>query len=93
MVLVKLCAPAYTAAAKEHEMEEIVKVVIAKTGLSEEHARLAVDTVLSFLKTKLPAPVASQIDGLLAGGGLAGAVSGLDLGSIGGALGGMFDKK
>jgi hypothetical protein len=53
------------------------------------HARLAVDTVVSFLKSKLPAPPAGQIDGLLQGG----AAPGLDLGSIGGALGGLFDKK
>lgn len=72
-------------------MEELIKAVVAKTGLSESHARMAVETVLSFLKTKLPAPLASQLDGLLNGGG-----SGVDLGSIGGALGGLgnlFDKK
>jgi hypothetical protein len=69
-------------------MEELINLVVAKTGLSESHARLAVDTVVSFLKSKLPAPLASQIDGLLAGGG-----AGLDLGSIGGALGSLFDKK
>jgi hypothetical protein len=71
-------------------MEDLIKLVVSKTGISEAHARLAVDTVLSFLKTKLPAPLASQIDGLLAGGAAGG---GLDLGSIGGALGGLFDKK
>ena len=32
--------------------------MISKTGLSEAHARLAVETVLSLLKSKLPAPVA-----------------------------------
>lgn len=70
-------------------MNELIKAVVAKTGLSEAHAQLAVETVLSFLKAKLPAPVAAQLDGLLAGGG----GGGLDLGSIGGALGGLFDKK
>jgi len=74
-------------------MDELVKIVVSKTGLSESHARLAVETVLSFLKAKLPAPIAGQIDGLLAGGGAGGAAGGLDLGSIGGALGGLFDKK
>ena len=71
-------------------MDELIKLVVSKTGLSQEHAKLAVETVLSFLKTKLPAPLAGQIDGLLAGGSAGG---GLDLGSIGGALGGLFDKK
>jgi hypothetical protein len=69
-------------------MDELIKLVVAKTGISEPMAKVAVETVLSFLKTKLPAPVASQIDGLIAGG-----AGGLDLGSIGGALGGLFDKK
>ncbi|HEX5661819.1 MAG TPA: hypothetical protein VFX59_31725 [Polyangiales bacterium] len=69
-------------------MDELIKLVVAKTGISESIAKVAVETVLSFLKTKLPAPVAGQIDGLLAGG-----AGGLDLGSIGGALGGLFDKK
>lgn len=72
-------------------MDELVNLVVTKTGLSEAHARLAVDTVLSFVKAKLPAPIAAQIDGLIAGGGSS--VGGLDLGSIGGALGGLFDKK
>jgi hypothetical protein len=70
------------------DVDELIKLVMAKTGISEPMARMAVETVLSYLKTKLPAPVAGQIDGLLAGG-----AGGLDLGSIGGALGGLFDKK
>jgi hypothetical protein len=69
-------------------MDELIKLVVAKTGISESMAKVAVETVLSFLKTKLPAPLAAQIDGLIAGG-----AGGLDLGSIGGALGGLFDKK
>jgi hypothetical protein len=71
-------------------MDELIKLVVAKTGISESHARLAVETVLTFVKGKLPAPIASQIDGLLKGGSAGG---GLDIGSIGGALGGLFDKK
>jgi hypothetical protein len=69
-------------------MDELIKLVVAKTGISESMAKVAVETVLSYLKAKLPAPMASQLDGLLAGG-----AGGLDLGSIGGALGGLFDKK
>jgi nucleoid DNA-binding protein len=45
-------------------MEELIKAVVAKTGLSESHARLAVETVLSFLKAKLPAPLASGLGSL-----------------------------
>lgn len=67
-------------------MEEIVKLVSEKTGLSHDMSKVAVDTVVGFLKSKLPAPIAGQLDGLLAGGAP----------SLGGAgdlvkgLGGMF---
>jgi len=48
-------------------MDEIVKQVAAKTGISEEQAKTAVTTVLGFLKSRLPAPIAGQIDGVLGG--------------------------
>jgi hypothetical protein len=66
-------------------MEELIKLVSQKTGLSPEHSKLAVDTVLSFVKSKLPAPIAGQIDGVLNGGGAAGV-----MGAISGGLGDMF---
>ncbi|MFZ3078893.1 MAG: hypothetical protein WA109_04330 [Bellilinea sp.] len=43
-------------------MDELVTLVVKKAGLSEEVARKAVATVIDFLKKKLPAPVAGQID-------------------------------
>ena len=46
-------------------MEEVVKLVIQKAGISENQARQAIETVLGFLKQKLPAPIAGQIDSLL----------------------------
>ena len=49
-------------------MDELVKLVSQKTGISEQQAKAAVETVLNFLKQKLPAPIAGQIDGLLKGG-------------------------
>ena len=58
-------------------MDEIVKLVVQKTGISEEQARGAVTTVINFLKQKLPAPIASQIDGVLAGSGVNDALKGL----------------
>lgn len=60
-------------------MDELVKLVAQKTGISEDQARTAVTTVLDFLKQRLPAPIASQVDGVLSGkaGGVAGAVGGL----------------
>ena len=68
-------------------MQEIIKLVSQKTGLPEAQAKLAVETVVTFIKGKLPGPLASQIDGVLAGGGVP------DLGKLAGGLGDMFGKK
>ncbi len=48
-------------------MDELVKLVSQKTGLPPDQAKVAVETVIGFLKQKLPAPIASQIDGVLGG--------------------------
>lgn len=48
-------------------MDELVKLVLKKTGLPEEMAKMAVETVIGYLKEKLPAPIAGQIDSLLSG--------------------------
>jgi hypothetical protein len=71
-------------------MDELVKQVVEKTGISESQARTAVDTVVGFLKTRLPEPVAGHLDGVL--GGAAGAVGGIanTAGDVLGGLGGMF---
>ena len=49
-------------------MEELVKLVIQKTGLPEAQAKAAVETVVGYLKQKLPAPIGAQVDALLEGG-------------------------
>lgn len=72
-------------------MEELIKVVSAKSGISEDQARTAVQTVVSFLKEKLPAPLAGQVDSALGAG--AQALGGVDVGAVTGALGGLFGKK
>jgi hypothetical protein len=60
---------------------ELVKLVSSKTGLSEEMATLAVDTVIGFLKQKLPPEISGQLESLLSGqessSGIVGAVKGL----------------
>ena len=66
-------------------MDELVKLVAQKAGISEEQAKVAATTVIGFLKAKLPAPLASQLDGVLGGGGLS-----PDLAK---GLGGLFGKK
>lgn len=52
-------------------MDELVKLVSKKTGIPEQTARVAVETVLNFIKQKLPAPIAAQIDALVSGEGQA----------------------
>jgi hypothetical protein len=49
-------------------MNELINAVVQRTGLSQEDAQKAVGAVIDFLKTKLPAPIASHIDGLIGGG-------------------------
>jgi hypothetical protein len=67
-------------------MDELVKQIVAKTGISEAQAKQAVEMTLDFVKKRLPEPYSSQLDSILAGntGGL---------GDIAGGLGGMLGKK
>ena len=67
-------------------MDELIKLVSEKTGLSEEMSKTAVETVIGFLKEKLPDPIAGRIDDILSG---AGAVEGLEdlVEGLGGLLG------
>ncbi len=46
-------------------MEELVNLVVKKTGLPKATAQTAVQTVLDFLKKKLPPAVGTTIDGFL----------------------------
>ncbi len=70
-------------------MEEIVKLVQERTGLSEEQARSVVETVAGFIKDKLPEPIAGQIDSVLSGnmGDIADQAQSM-LGGLGGMFGG-----
>ncbi len=64
-------------------MDELVTTLTEKTGLSEDKARVAADTVINYLKSKLPSSVAGQVDNALAGGGS----------SVSERLGGILGKK
>jgi uncharacterized protein (DUF2267 family) len=46
-------------------MDELVKMVAKETGLPETQARQAAEAVIKFLKEKLPAPIAGQVDNFL----------------------------
>ncbi len=63
-------------------MDELIKQISQKTGISADQAKQAVTMVLDFLKQRLPTPIAAQIDAVLAGGMP-------NLGNVGG----LFGKK
>jgi hypothetical protein len=63
-------------------MEELIKQVSAKAGISEDQARSAVTTVVEFIKGRLPEPIAGQLDNVMSGEG----------GGIGGTLGDLASK-
>jgi len=67
-------------------MDELIKLVSEKSSMPQAQAKVAVDTVLDFLKDKLPEPIAGQIDAVLSG-------KAADLGSLTKGLGGLFGKK
>jgi hypothetical protein len=67
-------------------MDELVKRITEKTGISEDQARSAINTVSAFLKDKLPAPIAGQVDNVLSG---AGGITDT-LGNAASKVGGMF---
>jgi len=49
-------------------MEELVNLVVKKTGLPKETAQSVVKIVLDFLKKKLPPAVGAAINAFLSGG-------------------------
>jgi hypothetical protein len=65
-------------------MDELVNLVAKKSGLSPEMSRTVVTLVLDYVKKKLPAPIAGQIDTVLGSSAAAG---------VAGAIGGLFGKK
>jgi hypothetical protein len=70
-------------------MEELIRRVSEKAGISEDQARAAVSTVAEFLKEKVPPAYSGYIDSFMSGGGgEGGGISGMA-----GGLGGMFGNK
>ena len=78
-------------------MDELIRQVVERTGISESQAQTAVTTVLGFVRMRLPEPIAGQLDGLLGGAGSGGEGAGGGLadkaGDVLGGLGGMFGGK
>ena len=48
-------------------MDQLIATVSQKTGLSPDKAKQAVDSVVTQIKAKLPAPVSAHINELMAG--------------------------
>ncbi len=73
-------------------MDELINVVVQRTGLSQEQASQAVTAMIGFLKTKLPAPIASQLEASISGGmgGGLGALESKAGEMLKGKLGGLF---
>ena len=69
-------------------MEELIRPVSQKTGISESQAKIAIETVTGSLKDKLPAPIAGQIEGIMSGAGAA-----PNLGDLTKGLGGLLGKQ
>lgn len=69
-------------------MENIIKMVSEKSGISEAQAKSAIETVVSFLKDKMPAGIGGQVESFLKGGSdSAGDIAGGLKDKIGGMLG------
>ena len=67
-------------------MNELVDLIVAKTGLPKETARNVVDIVIKFLKDKLPDTFDALIDKVL----VAGNDGKMDLNDADNLLGGLF---
>jgi nucleoid DNA-binding protein len=46
-------------------MEALIKMITDKTGISQEQATTAIQTVISFIKENMPAGMGSQVDSFL----------------------------
>jgi nucleoid DNA-binding protein len=66
-------------------MKELVDLVVKKTGIKADQAKIIVELVLDFLKKKLPKPVAAQIDAVMA--------SNVDLNAAANVVGGLLGGK
>ncbi|HEX8636341.1 MAG TPA: hypothetical protein VF703_19625 [Pyrinomonadaceae bacterium] len=74
-------------------MEELIRQVTERTGITEAQARTAIDTVMGYMRDKLPASVSGMIDGAVGGGaGVAGGMADTAQNMLGG-IGGIFGKK
>jgi nucleoid DNA-binding protein len=70
-------------------VDDLIKMIAEKFGLSPAQAKDAITMVLTYIKTKLPPPIAAQLEAILNG-------KTPDLGNMGSViegLGGIFKGK
>ena len=75
-------------------MDELISLVVQKTGISQDDAQKAVQVVIDTLKSRLPGPVAAEVDAFVTGGA-SGGVNALEAEAgtfLKGELGGMLGK-
>ena len=70
-------------------MNELINLIVQKTGISQEQAQKAAQAAIEFIKSKLPPGMSGQVDAMLAGdmSGVAGQAGDMLKGKLGG-LGG-----
>jgi hypothetical protein len=72
-------------------MNELISQIALRTGIGEDKARQALETVVSFLRTKSPG-LGGQLDSLLQGGGMAEKPGGVTE-KVKESVAGVFGKK
>ena len=50
--------------------QDLIRMVAERTGMSEDKARSAAETVIGYLRDKLPEPMSSQLDNIAGGGSM-----------------------
>ena len=71
-------------------MDELLNKITERTGLPPEQAKGAAEVVLEFLRARLPASIASNLDSIVSGA--ATEAGGGMLGNAAAKLGSMFGK-
>ena len=71
-------------------MDELINLVSQRTGIAPDKAQIAIQTVVGFLKERLPAPIAAEVDAFMSGNG--GGMTG-DIGSLAKGIEGMFGNR
>ena len=71
-------------------MDDIIKTVAERVGISEDQAKQAVEIVVGQLKDRLPGPIGDQLEGLLGGDDGESAGGGGDVGDALKGLGGRL---